>query len=142
MKYLSLNIQGLRKEWKQSLVKNLCIKHHVTFLALQEMKMRWLDLKVVRLVWGNLPFDFQISLSKGLSGGMICVCDNNLFSKSNSILDDYVAIVEGIWRPTNTNLLVASVYAPQDLNDKKIFFGSPWWFYWSLAWWSDLNGWF
>ncbi|GJY04866.1 RNA-directed DNA polymerase, eukaryota [Tanacetum coccineum] len=46
--------QKAKKDW----VKELCVKHKVNFLALQETKMEHMELFSVKMCWGNLVFDF------------------------------------------------------------------------------------
>lgn len=93
MNFLSLNVQGSRKEGKYTWVKNLCENHQVSFLALQETKMRRLDIQVVKLVWGNFHFDYAYFLLRGLSGRILCVCDKKVFSKTNIFSDDPLVII-------------------------------------------------
>ncbi|GKC19148.1 RNA-directed DNA polymerase, eukaryota, partial [Tanacetum coccineum] len=58
MNFMSLNIQGLAQKAKKDWVKELCVKHKVNFLALQETKMKHMELFSVKMCWGNLVFDF------------------------------------------------------------------------------------
>ncbi|GJW42046.1 hypothetical protein Tco_0070845 [Tanacetum coccineum] len=53
--------QKAKKDW----VKELCVKHKVNFLALQETKMERMELFSVKMCWGNLIFDFVHSDSVG-----------------------------------------------------------------------------
>ncbi|GKA28601.1 RNA-directed DNA polymerase, eukaryota [Tanacetum coccineum] len=70
-------------------------------------------------LWGNLSFEFSFSPSVGFSGGILCVWDPNCFSKDNATISDYFVAVRGTWIPTATKLMIVSVYAPQDLSEKK-----------------------
>ncbi|GJR67297.1 F-actin-capping protein subunit alpha [Tanacetum coccineum] len=56
----------------------------------------------------------------GMSGGILCIWDDTIFQKKNRIVSDNFVIVSGVWIPSGKNLLVISVYAPQDLRDKKL----------------------
>ncbi|GKB22304.1 RNA-directed DNA polymerase, eukaryota, reverse transcriptase zinc-binding domain protein, partial [Tanacetum coccineum] len=77
---------------KRRWVHNLCNKHRVNFLALQETKMIHVDLWKIRQAWGNSHFDFASSSSRGLSGGL--------------------------WTPNDVRIMWITVYAPQNLSCK------------------------
>ncbi|GJT83577.1 hypothetical protein Tco_1057919 [Tanacetum coccineum] len=63
--------------------------------------------------------DFRFP-SVGNSGGIVCVWDLNMFVKDNvSISDSFVAI-RGTWVPTATKLLIVSVYAPQEVSERRL----------------------
>ena len=81
MNIISLNIQGLRQQAKIKWVRDLCSKHKVNFLALQETKMEMVDDFLVRRLWGNTKFIFSHSASVGASGGILCVWDPGVFIK-------------------------------------------------------------
>ncbi|GJZ34484.1 RNA-directed DNA polymerase, eukaryota [Tanacetum coccineum] len=118
MNYLSLNIQGLAQKAKKDWVKEICIKHKVNFLALQETKMETMDVFNVKMCWGNLGFDYVHSDSVGNSGGILCVWDPYSFRKTSSTVSDYFVIIRGVWLKTGNNLLIVSVYAPHDMKEK------------------------
>ncbi|GJR11897.1 RNA-directed DNA polymerase, eukaryota [Tanacetum coccineum] len=51
--------------------------------------------------------------------GILCVWDSSMFQMVNyTISDNFIAIM-GNWLPTNKKLLVITIYAPQELADKK-----------------------
>ncbi|GJW99297.1 RNA-directed DNA polymerase, eukaryota [Tanacetum coccineum] len=64
----------------------------------QETKMENIDLFSIRNLWGNFSYDFAFSPSVGYSGGLLC---------------------SSTWTSTSTKLLIVSVYAPQDLSERK-----------------------
>ncbi|GKA67445.1 RNA-directed DNA polymerase, eukaryota [Tanacetum coccineum] len=71
------------------------------------------------MCWGNLTFDHAVSPSVGNSGGILCVWDSNTFIKDHVSSSDYFLAIMGTWTPTATKLLVISVYAPQDVSEKR-----------------------
>ncbi|GKD93758.1 RNA-directed DNA polymerase, eukaryota [Tanacetum coccineum] len=79
------------------------------------------DLFNIKACWGNINFDYVVSPSMGNSGGILCVWDSNLFYKENSTVSDYFIAIMGNWLPDNKKLLVISVYAPQELAEKRGF---------------------
>ncbi|GJW89345.1 ribonuclease H-like domain-containing protein, partial [Tanacetum coccineum] len=53
--------------------------------------------------------------------GILCVWEPDLFVKDNISAPDYFLVIMGTWIPTSTQLLVISVYAPQELTEKRQF---------------------
>nr|GEU81652.1 nucleotide-binding alpha-beta plait domain-containing protein [Tanacetum cinerariifolium] len=66
--------------------------------------------------------------SVGNSGRILYVWDPNMFKKTNSTVSDYFVMVRGDWMPNGKKLLIISVYAPQELYEKKML-----WDYLSLV---------
>ncbi|GKA60514.1 RNA-directed DNA polymerase, eukaryota, reverse transcriptase zinc-binding domain protein, partial [Tanacetum coccineum] len=120
MNMLSLNIQGLNPKAKKDWVKELCVSNKENFLTLQETKMESIELFDIKGCWGNFAFDFMHSVSVGKSGGIPCVWDSNSFKKLNSTVSDYFVMIRGNWVSNGKLLLIISVYAPQELSEKKL----------------------
>ncbi|GKE06606.1 RNA-directed DNA polymerase, eukaryota [Tanacetum coccineum] len=108
--------QKAKKDW----VRELCEKHKVNFVSLQETKMEDIELFNIKLCWGNFGFEFVHSPSVGNSGGILCIWDPRLFRKLNSTISDYFVIIQGEWAPNGKKLIIISVYAPQELREKKM----------------------
>ncbi|GKC68389.1 RNA-directed DNA polymerase, eukaryota, partial [Tanacetum coccineum] len=72
------------------------------------------------LVKGNSFFDYALSSSFGNSGGILCVWEPTLFVKDNVTSFDNFLAVMGTWVPSSSKLLIISVYAPQDLTEKRV----------------------
>ncbi|GJW59203.1 RNA-directed DNA polymerase, eukaryota, reverse transcriptase zinc-binding domain protein [Tanacetum coccineum] len=119
MNFLSLNIQGLAQKAKQDWVKKLCISNKVNFLSLQETKLENIDLWCIQRCWGNFNFDYVYSEAVGQSGGILSVWDPNKFQKLNHTISDYCTLVRGVWVPNGRKLLIISIYAPQELSEKR-----------------------
>nr|GEW64745.1 RNA-directed DNA polymerase, eukaryota, reverse transcriptase zinc-binding domain protein [Tanacetum cinerariifolium] len=98
----------------------LCVSNKVNFVSLQETKMESIDLWGIKRCWGNFDFDYVYSEAVGNSCGILCVWDPNMFKKLNATVSDFFTIVRGIWLPSGKRLLVISVYARQELRDKKM----------------------
>nr|GFB87569.1 RNA-directed DNA polymerase, eukaryota [Tanacetum cinerariifolium] len=58
--------------------------------------------------------------SVGNSRGILCVWDTNMFQKENVTVSDYFIAIMGKWLPSDRNLLIISVYAPQELSEKRM----------------------
>nr|GEU57027.1 RNA-directed DNA polymerase, eukaryota [Tanacetum cinerariifolium] len=56
------------------------------------------------------------------SGGLLCVWDPYMFRKEHSTMSDYFIAIMGKWSSNDKNLLIISVYAAQELSEKKM----PW----------------
>nr|GEV87400.1 RNA-directed DNA polymerase, eukaryota, nucleotide-binding alpha-beta plait domain protein [Tanacetum cinerariifolium] len=81
--------QKAKKGW----IQELNLKHHVSFVALQETKMESIDLFSIHSLWGNFDFDYVFSPYVGFFGGIHCTWDPSLFQKDNStVFDSFVAI--------------------------------------------------
>ncbi|GJT60190.1 RNA-directed DNA polymerase, eukaryota [Tanacetum coccineum] len=85
-----------------------------------ETKMEQASLFDIKSCWGNLIFDFVDSPSVGNSGGILCVWDTNMFHKENATVSDYFIAIMGKWLPKDRNLLIITVYALQELSEKRM----------------------
>ncbi|GJZ06277.1 hypothetical protein Tco_0540070 [Tanacetum coccineum] len=65
------------------------------------------------------PGFHAMSSSVVLSGGILCVWDPNSFVKDNATISDYFVAVRGTWLSTATKVMFVSIYAPQDISEKK-----------------------
>ncbi|GKB43987.1 RNA-directed DNA polymerase, eukaryota [Tanacetum coccineum] len=120
---MSYNIEGLGYKAKKGWIKELCLKHRINFVALQETKMESIDLFSIKSLWGNFTFEYATSSSAGNSGGILCVWDPNMFVKDHVSSCDYFLAIMGTWSPTSTKLLIICVYAPQELAEKMELWG-------------------
>ncbi|GJU12745.1 RNA-directed DNA polymerase, eukaryota [Tanacetum coccineum] len=82
--------------------------------------MEVIDLWGIKRCWGNLAFDYVYSEAVGQSGGILCVWDPNMFQKLNCTVSDYFVMVRGVWVPSGKSLLIISIYAPQELSEKRM----------------------
>ncbi|GJS57893.1 RNA-directed DNA polymerase, eukaryota [Tanacetum coccineum] len=116
---MGYNMEGLGNKTKKGWIKELCHKHRINFLAIQETKLESIDLFSIKSLWGNLNFDHVVGPSVGFSGGILCVWDSCVFIKDHVSKSDYFVAIMGTWVPTSTKLLIISVYAPQQLTKKR-----------------------
>ncbi|GKB87478.1 RNA-directed DNA polymerase, eukaryota, partial [Tanacetum coccineum] len=105
---------------KKGWIQELNTKHRINFVAIQETKMEKIDLFSIKALWGNFCFDYVLCPSIGYSGGILCVWDPRFFVKDNSTIYDLFLVVSVTWVPTSTKLRINSVYAPQNLSDRKM----------------------
>nr|GEV66188.1 RNA-directed DNA polymerase, eukaryota, reverse transcriptase zinc-binding domain protein [Tanacetum cinerariifolium] len=117
---LQTNQEGLGQSAKKSWIQEINRKHKVNFVAIQETKMKDIGLFSIKALWGNFSYDFAFNPFVGSSGGILCVWDPNLFIKDSVTISDSFMAVRGTSVPTSTKLLIVSVYAPQDLSEKRV----------------------
>ncbi|GJZ47643.1 RNA-directed DNA polymerase, eukaryota [Tanacetum coccineum] len=90
--------QKAKKDW----VKELCVKHKVNFLALQETKMEHMELFSVKMCWGNLVFDLVHSDSVvwRITGKdlLIIAVYTPHDNKDKQMLWDYLTYEIGKWK--------------------------------------------
>ncbi|GJR30323.1 RNA-directed DNA polymerase, eukaryota [Tanacetum coccineum] len=82
--------------------------------------MENMEMFCVKMCWGNFAFDYVHSDSVGNSGGILCVWDSCSFRKKDVTVSDYFIMIRGVWLKTGNDLLIVSVYAPQELSEKKM----------------------
>ncbi|PWA86509.1 RNA-directed DNA polymerase, eukaryota [Artemisia annua] len=111
---------GIGRKAKKKWVRELCVKHGVKFLAIQETKKASMSCVAVRSLWGNSFFDCSVASSIGRSGGILCVWDKGSFIKEREIICSNFVALEGTWVSSNTKVLIVSVYAPQEFDAKKV----------------------
>ncbi|GKB29202.1 RNA-directed DNA polymerase, eukaryota [Tanacetum coccineum] len=120
-KTMGYNMEGcLNPKAKKDWVKEICVSHKVNFLTLQETKMEDISLIDVKCCWGNYAFEYVYSPAVGNSGGILCVWEKSAFKKNNSTISDYFVMISGSWLCSGVNLLIISVYAPQEYAEKKM----------------------
>ncbi|GJW84440.1 RNA-directed DNA polymerase, eukaryota, reverse transcriptase zinc-binding domain protein [Tanacetum coccineum] len=95
-------------------IKDLCLKHNVHFLGIQESKMTRLELFRIKSMWGNYAFDYACSMARGLSGDLISIWDPNMFSKNSIWCDDSFIIIKGNWKNVVGDCFMVNIYGPQD----------------------------
>ncbi|GJS85894.1 RNA-directed DNA polymerase, eukaryota [Tanacetum coccineum] len=82
--------------------------------------METIDNFGVKHCWGNYSFEYVCGPSVGNSGGILCVWDSRMFRKHNSTISDYFVAIQGDWIPNAKKYLIISVYAPQDISEKRM----------------------
>nr|GEW67145.1 RNA-directed DNA polymerase, eukaryota [Tanacetum cinerariifolium] len=91
----SFKKKSLGNKAKRRWIKELCQKHRINFAFIQETKAESISLHTIKDLWGNQMFDHKVS-----------TCD-------------YFVALMGTWAPTSSKLLIISVYAPQELNERR-----------------------
>ena len=118
MNILSINSCGTKKRRKCVWIKEMCFKHNIHFLGLQESKMTRLELFLLKTMWGNFNFDYACSMARGRSIGLISMWDPNIFKKENIWCDESFIIVKGHWKNSVGDCYMINIYGPQDTSAK------------------------
>nr|GEY12047.1 RNA-directed DNA polymerase, eukaryota [Tanacetum cinerariifolium] len=113
-------LDNLIKKAKKDCVKEICNKNKVNFLSLQETKMEKIDHFGIKHCWGNYSFEHVCGPSMGNSGGILCVGDSRMFRKHNATILDYFVAIQGDWISNAKKHLIISVYAPQEISEKRM----------------------
>ena len=124
MNILSVNIRGTKKRKKRNWIKELCFRHNIQFLGIQETKMTRLELFRLKSMWANYSFDYACSLARGQSGGLVSMWDPSVFVKQNIWCDDNFIIVQGRWLNVEDNLYLVNIYGPQEPPAKQVLWRS------------------
>ncbi|GKD20975.1 RNA-directed DNA polymerase, eukaryota [Tanacetum coccineum] len=103
----------------------MSLPRNVDFLSFVEPRMNAetkaesISLLTIKDLWGNQMFDHVVGSSVGCSGGILCMWNLNMFVKEQVSTCDYFVALMGTWAPTSSKLLIISVYAPQELNERR-----------------------
>lgn len=111
-------------EEKVSWVNSLCRTHKISFLALQETRLKSVNDFIVKKIWGDFNFDYAVTNARGRSGGILSVWDKNLFSKKEALCGEGFVDFMGVWSPTNAPCCIINIYAPQQEVKKRILWTS------------------
>ncbi|GJX37990.1 RNA-directed DNA polymerase, eukaryota [Tanacetum coccineum] len=109
-------------------INELCHKHRINFVSLQETKAKAIDLCSIKECWGNLYFDHIVGPSVGNSGGIACIWDPKMFTKDHVSISDYFVALMGTWIPLLSKLLyiscISSLNCPRRVRSERERFGS------------------
>nr|GFB08583.1 RNA-directed DNA polymerase, eukaryota [Tanacetum cinerariifolium] len=121
-----------QKNSKNDVKESMCLVHF------KKYKVPKSGGSILQLIDDLVKVGETIGASVDNSGGILCVWDPNMFKKMNSTVSDYFVMVRGDWIPNGKKLLIISVYAPQELSEKKML-----WDYLSLMmsrWEGEVDG--
>ncbi|GJW27970.1 RNA-directed DNA polymerase, eukaryota, reverse transcriptase zinc-binding domain protein [Tanacetum coccineum] len=114
MNILSINSCGTKKGRKRVWIKEMCFKHNVHFLGIQESKMTRLELFRLKSMWGNFNFDYACSMARSRSSGLISMWGPTSFVKDDIWCDDSFIIVKEKWKNSTGECFMINIYGPQD----------------------------
>lgn len=117
MNIMSYNSCGMGVD-KCGAISQICCKHNINFLGLQETHVQRIDLFKIKRLWGNYQFDFASSSAIGRSGGLLSVWDPSVFIKASILSMENLLIVEGEWAFKKMKCFMINFYAPQEERKK------------------------
>ena len=123
MNALSLNIRGVCDPHKTEWMHRLRKEHRFAFCGFQETRV------------GNIPPEFynwwdsqnigrDHVAYEGLSGGLLCMWDKQLFQDIAVLKSRNCLIVVGYWKDIPGETIFANIYAPQSQADKRVLWNS------------------
>lgn len=105
MRIIILNIRGLGGRSKKSEIRELVAKEKVEFLCLQETKLDVVDERLAYILWGNSECNWVFSGSEGMSGGLCCIWDKDVFVRTELWGKKGLLGVLGLWKVVPVNLV-------------------------------------
>lgn len=120
MKLLSINIRGLRKQWKRKWVREIVGKEKVDFLAIHETKISDISSQLVRLLWDFDDFEFVVVNACGKAGGLLWVWSKSSFVLQHTVSGVGYALIQGEVLSTKGIVVLVNVYGPQAEGEKKV----------------------
>lgn len=106
---------------KRSAVRELIGNEKVEFLCLQEIKLDYMDKKLASKLWGNTDCSWVFSGANGTSGGLCCIWDDIVFTRTELWGEKGVLGVSGLWNGCPVNII--NVYSPCKKTEKR----ELWW---------------
>ena len=120
MNFLSLNVNGLGKgEFKSKWVRNIILSNRIDFVGLQETKRKKWNDKMLKDIWGSHDFEAVFKEAAGQGGGMLCMWNKNLFTKTQTILRNDCILIKGRWTESNEEICIINIYGSQKPEERK-----------------------
>lgn len=117
MRIISFNVRGLGGRLKKWVVKELIVKEKAEFVCLQESKLEYVDERVASMIWGNKKCDWVFSGSVGAAGGLVCVWDNEVFTRQSLWGEKGLLGVSGLWEGVYVNIV--NVYVTSKVEERR-----------------------
>ncbi|XP_071687435.1 uncharacterized protein [Rutidosis leptorrhynchoides] len=117
MKIISFNIRGFRvgnSIEKIGWVRNLLSKERPSFIALQETRLKQVNLSWINALCGFSNCNFVQKERVGFAGGQLIIWDTDQFDASDTIVFDCVLGVHGVWKATNSPVNFLNIHGPHD----------------------------
>ena len=119
MQALSWNVRGLGKSFKRRSVKKLVLDRKINFLMIQESKLEVVNGITKASLWGSSAGGMESVPSRGASGGLISIWDEEFFEIVEAISGHRWSLMRGNIRSISFSCVFVNVYAPNDVEGKK-----------------------
>lgn len=83
-------------------------------VCIQETKREIIEKKVCKAMWGDSEVKWELSLANNTTGGLLCMCDGDIFEMENCFKGDSFLELVGLWKIGNKKVTFVNVYAPND----------------------------
>jgi len=124
MKIIMYNVWGLGGGEKRAEVRRLVLEKNPFVLCLQETKLELLNEQLIKSLWGNGVHNFSYQPSIGASGGLATVWDVSRIEVTSSVSFNHVLAIKGKVLLTGEDFVIFNVYAPCDLEAKRLLWGN------------------
>ncbi|XP_028105225.1 uncharacterized protein LOC114304243 [Camellia sinensis] len=135
MKILSWNVRGLRRPEKRRKIRKLLYDRAVDLVLLQETKQSSITTLLVKSLWPRGKLEFMTVDAAGLSGGLICIWDPEVFHLSDCCCSRNFILLSGKVH-NSFDCVVVNIYALNDVIRRKALwenlltlktnFSNPW----------------
>ncbi|XVF49610.1 hypothetical protein PTKIN_Ptkin04bG0027000 [Pterospermum kingtungense] len=119
MKIASWNIRGIGRAEKRRAVRRLLVNNKFDMFFIQESKLKEMNHRVQRWLWGNEPFLCEAVVSEGNLGGLISCWREEFFSMELKMVSQRFILVVGMVKSCNLKCGFGNLYAPNDDNDRE-----------------------
>ncbi|XP_071707959.1 uncharacterized protein [Rutidosis leptorrhynchoides] len=102
------------KENKIYWVKKFITKEKPTFLALQETRLKLINLNWIHSLWGSPDCDFIQKERVGMAGRQLIIWDSRYFDASDTIFSDGLIGIRGKWKDSGYKFNLINVHGPHN----------------------------
>lgn len=118
MKFISYNVRGLGGKAKKLDVRRLIAANRPDVISIQETKLETIDRRTCTYLWGFDDFEFITKDADGRAGGILMMWNKNSFILQGTITLSFALLIKGVWLKENVQVILLSVYAPCERNNK------------------------
>ncbi|KAM0889850.1 hypothetical protein ACQ4PT_027467 [Festuca glaucescens] len=122
--FLIWNVRGLNDVARRGVMCALIRRHNVSVVCIQETKLQFIDLEIVRQCCGSLFSEFCYAPADGTRGGILVAWKPEEFQMISHFASPWSVAVHGCVLKSETQLNLITVYGPQADADKLLFLNS------------------
>ncbi|KAF5754385.1 putative RNA-directed DNA polymerase [Helianthus annuus] len=124
MKFLSINLRGVRDSRKADRIRGIITSYGVHFLAIQETKLGDTSNFSFNGFWGRSAYQLEVVSAEGRSGGLACLWNPGMFTCDNVIKNRYFLALSGSLNQVGIRINLVNVYASNDANVRRVIWDS------------------
>nr|GEY26974.1 putative reverse transcriptase domain-containing protein [Tanacetum cinerariifolium] len=96
------------------------IEEPVEIMDREVKRLKQSRIQIVKVRWNSRRGPEFTCDSQGNSGGILCIWEMSVFRKDHVTISDSFIAIYGTWLPSNSKLLLVSIYAPQQAAYKRV----------------------